>query len=124
MKLLRDMNMNSEDELIKAFALLEPAPPLVLEYRLHYDDKGNITMCTMANHPENTQYLIVTKTEYDNYFRYRVVNHKLKLVDINSGFRVQLTKSNSGYKTVKNHAALVLEANETYQDIEYYDTVN
>lgn len=114
--------MNSADEFLKALQALEPTPKLILEYRIHYDDTGNITMCSMVNHPENTQYIVVCKEEYDNYFRYTVVNNELKLVDIDPGYRVQLKKSDFGYKVVKNHAGIILEDNEAYDSVEYYDT--
>jgi hypothetical protein len=36
----------------------------------------------------------------------------------------RLCKSNQGYRVVKGHAALLLDKNETYTDIEYYDRAN
>lgn len=116
--------MNSHDELLKAFELIKPLPVLELEYRLHYDDQGNITMCTMQQHPDATQYIVVTKEEYHNYYRYRIENKKLKFVDTGSNYSVQLKKSDSGYLVVKNHAGLILEPDETFGDTEYYDTNN
>jgi hypothetical protein len=116
--------MNSLDELIKAFSLIEEIVEEPFEYRIHYDDTGNITMCTMQDHPAETDYIVVSKEEYDNYYQYTVVDAKLKKIDRNSGYSVQLVKSTSGYRVVKNHAGLVLESDENYQDIEYYDTTN
>ncbi len=116
--------MNSLDELIRAFSLIEEIVVEPVEYRIHYDTAGNITMCTMQNHPTETDYIIVTKEEYDNYFRYCVVGSKLKKIDRNLGNSVQLTKSDSGYQVVKNHAGIVLEPGEIYADTEYYDRTN
>lgn len=121
MTLLRGLNMNSTDEFLKALQSLQPLPELVLEYRIHYNDQGTIVMCSMTNHPENTQYLVVDKKIYDNYFRYRVEDGKLKMVDNDPGYRVQLKSSTQGYAVVKNHAGILLELNEEYRDIEYYD---
>jgi uncharacterized protein YpuA (DUF1002 family) len=116
--------MNSLDELIRAFSLIEEIVEEPIEYRIHYDTAGNITMCTMQDHPDDTQYIVVSKDEYDSYFRYYVVDSKLKKIDIPSSNSIQLTKSDSGYQVVKNHAGLIVEAGETYEDIEYYDTTN
>lgn len=112
--------MNSNDEFIKALAAITIAPAPTLEYRFHYNDSGEIYMCTMINHPENTQYLVVDKTMYDNYSHYKIENNKLKLIDNNNVYHVQLKSSNQGYAVVKDHAGILLE-NETYNDIEYYD---
>jgi hypothetical protein len=77
-------------------------------------------MCTQQSHPENTLYLVVTADEYHEYFRYYIVDGKLKKIDFNPEYRVQLKRSSQGYRVVKNHAGIRLE-NETYKDIEYYD---
>jgi hypothetical protein len=114
--------MNSEDELAKAFAMIQPIVEEVKEYRLHYAEDGHITMCTMINHPTDTTYIVVSKDEYDNYFRYTIVDGKLKKIDNNPGYHVQLVSSSEGYAVVKKHAGLILEPTDTYNEIEYYDT--
>ena len=117
--------MNSLDELIKAFSLIEEIVVEPIEYRIHYDDTGNITMCTMQDHPAETDYIVVSKEEYDNYYQYTVVDAKLKKIDRNLGSSVQLKKSTTGYQVVKNHAGLILETGEAYtKDTEYYDRTN
>ena len=114
--------MNSLSEFEKALAMLKPIVEEVKEYRLHYDELGIITMCTMMNHPIDTRYVVVSRDEYDNYFRYTVADGRLKKIDNNPGYRVQLISSTTGYATVKKHAGLIIEPTDTYQDIEYYDT--
>lgn len=114
--------MNSADELAKAFAMILPIVEEVKEYRLHYNDLGEITMCSMQNHPQDTTYIVVNEAEYYNYFRYSIKDGKLKKIDNNPGYRVQLVSSTSGYATVKKHAGIIIESTNTYQDIEYYDT--
>jgi hypothetical protein len=116
--------MNSLDELIQALSQIKEIIEEPIEYRIHYDGAGNITMCTMQNHPAESNYIVVSKEEYDNYFRYTIVDGKLKKIDRNPGSSVQLTKSNSGYQVVKNHAGLILESGEIYVDTEYYDRIN
>ena len=76
----------------------------------------------MQDHPEGN-YLIVTKAEYDTYFLYTVVKGKLKKIDYDAGYRVQLTKSTQGFKVVRGHAGLLIE-DETYTDVEYYARTN
>lgn len=120
MKLLRDMSMNSNDEFLKALMSLEVIAEEPLEYRFYYDEEGNIVSCSMRQHPDGN-YVVVTEDEYKNYFRYTVVNGKPKLIVHDTGFKVQLKKSTKGYPVVKNHAGIILE-DETYSDIEYYDT--
>jgi hypothetical protein len=100
--------------------LLDKTIPEAIEYRVHYNEQGEIYLCTMQSHPVDTDYLVVTREEYDRYFDYRVVDAKLKKIDRDAGYRVQLRQSNSGYKTVKNHASLLIEDKE-YPDTEYYE---
>lgn len=103
--------------------LLDKNEPEAIEYRVHYNDGGEIYLCSMSNHPTDTIYLVVSKDEYDRYFDYRVVNGKLKRIDRDSIYRVQLRKSDTGYKTVKGHAGLLIE-DEDYPDVEYYEYRN
>jgi hypothetical protein len=116
--------MNSESELIKALQNMVVTVDPPIEYRLHYNDRGDIVMCTMQQHPESTDYLVVTKEQYDLYHRYCVVKGKLTLIEHDAGLRVALVTSDRGFKVVKNHAALLLENEETFKDIEYYDYRN
>lgn len=106
-------------EFLKGLAMVTPMVEEPIEYRLHYDEYGGIIACSMRAHPENTQYLVVTKQEYDDYFRYTVVDGKLKKIDTNPGHRVQLKSGDQGYCTVKNHAGIILE-NEEYNDTEFW----
>jgi hypothetical protein len=77
----------------------------------------------MTGHPENTQYLIVSKNEYDNYFRYKIVDNKLKIIDNTTGYHVQLKSSTQGYCVVKYHAGILLEQGEKYSSTEYYESI-
>jgi len=118
------MNWQEEFELaMKQFHLPEPESQ---EFRLHYDEDGRIVMCSMVNHPTSFGYIVVDRTTYDNYFKYRVnVSKKvLEIIDLNIGISVKLKKSNRGYRVIKNHAGLILEAEETYKDVEYYAANN
>jgi hypothetical protein len=114
--------MAEDLEFLNALYSLTPLIEEPIEYRLHYDDTGGITMCSKQKHPENTQYLIVNELEYENYFRYYVKDGKLKKIDVDPGYRVQLKSSNQGYCVVKNHASIILE-NEQCAEIEHYASV-
>jgi len=120
------MKMNWDEEFLQAYNNFPKIIDEPIEYRIHYDDFGNITMCSMRNHPDSTQYLIVDQRSYDNYFRYTVnVKRKhLEKIALDPGISVQLKKSDHGYAVVKNHAGLVIENNEQYPNVEYYDTID
>jgi hypothetical protein len=103
--------------------LIQPTT-VELEYRLHYNDAGEIYLGTTHDHPTDTQYVVVSQTEYNRYFDYRVVDGNLKKIEHNAGYRVKLYKSTSGTPVVAGHAGLVVEPTEEYTDIEYYDYRN
>ena len=117
--------MNTPPELIEALALIKEIPQPTIEYRIYYDDKGFVVGCTMVDHPDNSNYIVVDRETYDNYFRYdRVINGKLRKIIFDPGYRIQLYPSNSGYRVVRNHAALLIEENETYDNTEFYSGAN
>ena len=98
-------------------SLLDKSEPDALEYRVHYNTGGEIYLCTMQNHPIDTEYLVVTKEEYDRYFDYTVVEGHLKKIERDAGYHLQLRRSDRGYKTVKGHAGIILE-DEEYPEVE------
>lgn len=97
-----------------------------IEYRLHYDLGGNIVQCTMQKHPEGTEYIVVDKETYNSYAKYRVNIEKKRLIkiDINPGVSVQLKRSSQGYAAIKGHAGILLENDEVYDNVEYYESNN
>ena len=115
--------MSWEDEVNQILATFPQIVAEPLEYRIHYDEVGNIIMCSMQQHPDNTEYLVVDRETYNNYYKYyvNVKRKRLEKIAFNPGLSVKLKKSLHGYAVVKNHAGLILESNETYTDIEYYD---
>lgn len=119
------MRMDWNEEFLKALASFDNPIDEPLEYRLHYDDEGNIILCSMQQHPQDTKYLVVDKQTYDNYFRYRYNKTKKQLekIDIYTHLNVKLKKSSQGHKVVKGHAGIVLEPDESYQKVEYYQDV-
>ena len=117
------MNDSEADlaEIIKAFSMLKTPVEETTEYRLHYDELGNIIMTSMRSHPESEQYLVVDEDDFKNYYRYRVVNKKLQLIPQECGMVTGLKKSNSGFCVVKNHAGVLVENDEEVSLTEYYD---
>jgi hypothetical protein len=94
------------------------------EYRIYYENEtGRIKGLAHDNYPDWGEYIVVNKHEYENYFRYYVKNGKLEPVVIEQSYSNLLKKSNSGYKVVKNNANILVEDNEEYSDIEYYDYI-
>lgn len=117
--------MSSESDFFdEVNRLMVVTPDPEIEYRLHYTDDGDIFMCSMQQHPESDKYIVTDRETYSMYFRYRVVKGKLELIKHDSGLLASLVKSTHGFKVVRNHAALLLEPNETYDNIEYYDSRN
>ena len=118
--------MFTEEEFLKALASFGEIIPDPIEYRFHYDNLGNITMCSMQNHPASEYYLVVDQETYNNYTKYRINVEKKKLekVVFDPRISVKLKKSDSGYTVVKNHAGIIIESDEEYRDIEYYDSTN
>jgi hypothetical protein len=101
-------------------------PPVVtrIEYRLFYNPNGDIVKCTMIAEPTEETYIVVSQFEYNQYFLYQVVDKKLKKIDNDPGYRVQLKKSTTGFTVVDGHAGLILESGETYTDTEIYGHTN
>jgi hypothetical protein len=112
--------MNSLDELIKAFDLIDKPKPLELEYRVYYNDAGDITMCCMTQHPESGNYVVVTRVEYDNFFEYCVRDGKLRHIDRSPKYK-KLAHGGEQYKVAKKHAAIILEEDEDFEHEFYSD---
>lgn len=115
-------------EFLEALKLVEEydkqRPKQVIEYRLYYDETGCITMFCETNHPADTNYIVIDNPDVffkTNTSLLRVVDGKLKILPSQPAHYLGLQKSTTGQPVVKGMAALALEPNEHYQDIEYYD---
>jgi hypothetical protein len=95
-----------------------------IEYRVYYDVHGRIHKCSSIAEPSDEPYIVVSKTEYENYFFYQVVDKQLKKIDSDAGYRVKLQKALAGYTVVNGHAGIIVEPSEKYQDTEYYGYTN
>lgn len=110
----------SPEFLAEIAALIKPVIISIPEYRLHYNDDGEIYLCTMQDHPDTTRYIIVDRATYMDYHLYHIVDGKLEKTTTDPKYQVRLRKSQLGYATVKGYAGLIIESHETYLDIEYY----
>jgi hypothetical protein len=106
-------------------ALTKPPPAIEIEYRLYYNSLGEITMCSMTTDVLSAEpYLVVNKEEYEQYFNYYVVKNKLVKINKDTRYQLQIKLSNTGIAVVKGHAGLILEPNDVYNNIEYYEYRN
>jgi hypothetical protein len=103
--------------------ILTPEIPAI-EYRLYYNDRGEIIHCSMTDHSPGDNYIVTDKDTYGQYYNFRVVAGKLEKIDRMSVYRVQLKLSSRGYATVKNHAGIILEPGEYSNNIDFYEPNN
>lgn len=113
----------NEDEFLKAIAAIQPLYIEPLEYRLYYDILGDIVSCSMQSHGPG-DYVVTDKETYEKYMLYKVVKGKLVKIDQHSLYKVRLKKSSKGFRVVKNNAGILIEDNEQYDNIEYYEHRN
>jgi len=102
---------------------LKPEVPVIREYRLYYDARGRIYLCTnvQKDQPDSGDYVIVDQKTYDQNHLYRIVKGQVVKKEIDLVYRRQLQSSNAGFQVVTGHAGLIVESNEEYKNTEYYD---
>lgn len=112
---------------VKRLELANQTEDPVYEYRLYYNQHGTITsgVPVITNRPlpelPEGEYLIVTYEDYTHSHDKCVKNGQLQKIKNTIDVVNQLEKSTSGYRVVKNAAALLLNDNDDYQDTEHYD---
>lgn len=102
-------------------------PKIIKEFRLYYNVDGTIIGLWESGHPDGENYIVLDDPGLfynSNTHLLRVIDKKLILLDPRAPLRVRLQKSNKGFAVIKGHAALLLEVNESYQDVEYYEQTN
>ena len=119
------MNNNIWDEVARLVAEYDAQRPRIIkEYRLYYHSDGTIIGLWESDHPKGNNYIVLDDPglfNNSNTLRLRVQNKKLIVLDPRAPLKTRLQKSNTGFPVVQGHAALILEQNETYSEIEYYD---
>ena len=113
--------------LIDKHALIE------YEYRIYYDESGNITATSPTvkdaeMYGLSGDYIVVDENTYKSVYmecyKYRIQNDKVSIKKDNVNQTPQLEKSQTGFKTVKNLSGIILEDGETFKDTEHYDYKN
>jgi hypothetical protein len=97
-----------------------PPPDPIIEYRAYFDKDGNITSLAMINHPSDGIYIVVSKDEYENYFKYVVKDNKFVPKIVDHSVRKSLKKAETGTKAVNNHAGIVIMRDEIYDEVAFY----
>jgi hypothetical protein len=100
---------------------------VIKEYRLYYDEVGNIIGLWETGHPENNNFIVLDDPSvfyHNNTSLLKVKNKKLVVLDPQAPQRIRLQKGRSECRVVQGHAALLLEPNENFEKIEYYDRTN
>jgi hypothetical protein len=116
----------TEEEFIKAITSFEPIV-VKEEYRAYYDNDNKI-MYLMANQfpDDNNNWIPITKVQYQTLECQWLWLEKDQLVERKPVYNhyFSLTPSTKGVKIVKNHAGIVVEQDEEYPDVGYYDKIN
>jgi len=118
--------LDAEEEFLKALASIKPLD-IKEEYRAYYDSDNHVKFYMANKFPTDDQdWINITREEYvaQDYQWMWVVNGKLVKQLPQYKHYFPLTRSDKGVKVVKNHAGIVLEANESYTDTEFYATNN
>lgn len=100
---------------------------IVKEYRLYYHNDGTIIGMWESGHPGGDNYIVLDDPGLfynSNTLLLRVQNKKLVKLDPRAPVKIRLQKSSAGFRVVKGHAALILENDEGYPEVEYYDRTN
>jgi hypothetical protein len=122
------MNNNFWDEVARLVAEHNATRPVITkEYRLYYNNDGTVTGLWEIDHPTGNNYIVLDDPGIfynSNTHLLRVQNKKLVVLDPRAPEKIRLKKSTTGVKVVKGHAALVLNPEETYTEVEYYDRTN
>jgi len=114
-------------EEVRRLELANQTPDPVHEYRLYYDDHGEITASipVIVNRPlpdlPTGPYITVSLDEYRNSANQIVRQGRLEKKRLDVDIQNYLVKSTKGFRVVKNNAALLLNNDEQYQDTEFYD---
>ncbi len=122
------MKNNFWDEVFQLVAEYDNQRPcIVIENRLYYNTDGTIIGYHETNHPVGENYIVLEDPNIffkNNTNLLRVKDKKLVVIDVKQPTKARLKKSTKGLATVKGHASLLLENNETYDMIEFYEYTN
>lgn len=122
------MNESIDQELLKAFRdLIKPIPDIAVEYRAYYNDRGEIVaVCSEPkDNPMAENSIVINAEVYEKSHKFLVIDKEIVAkFSEDLGIRPALIKSKTGFKVVKNNPALLVEKEENYTNIEYYEYRN
>ena len=110
-----------EKFLAEVAALVDTPKENIIEYRVFYDEKGEIIGQSMIDPHLEGSYIVVAEEEYNNIHKYaKIKDGELKLKVFDPGYKRQLVPEGTQFTVVKNHAGILLEQDETYDNTEQY----
>lgn len=119
------MNQDFWEEVARLVAEYDAKrPQIIIEHRLYYNEDGTVIGLWESNHPEGENYIVLDEPGIfysSNTHWLRVQNNKLVILDPKAPLKIRLKQSNQGFRVVKGHAALILNQDENYNEVEYYD---
>lgn len=122
------MNHNMWAEVSRLVAEHDAArPTVIIEYRLYYNTDGTIVGLWESGHPDGDNYIVLDDPGLfyrSNTLWLRVQNKQLVVLDLTAPSKTRLQKASNGFQVAKGHAAVIIEPNETYTEVEYYDRTN
>ncbi len=114
--------LDAEEEFLKALASIKSAD-IKEEYRAYYDSDNHVKFYMANKFPTDDQdWINITREEYvaQDYQWMWVVDGKLvkRLPQYKHYF--PLTINDKGVKVVKGHAGLIVEPDESFNNVEFY----
>lgn len=119
-------NLSPADlEFLKALEFWQE-PEIVEEYRAYYDDEGRVLGFSGSGFPKDGNWIFISREVYITHdWQYYKVKDGQLIKEIPKFDHIfALTHSDKGYKVVKNHAGIILEPDEEYPHVEYYERRN
>lgn len=113
--------IKGQEELLKAFSeiVIEEHKD---EFRAYYDDAGKVIYYLANDFPEGDNWIAIDHATYKTPIDWMyVIDGRLEKRLPTFEYRHQLKSNGETYRVVKAHAGLLLEDDEEYKDVEYYD---
>ena len=102
-------------------------PKVLQEYRLYYDNDGNVIGLWETGHPDGDNYIVLDNPgifNHTNTSLLKIKDKKLVVLSNKASSRTRLKKGSKQFPVVAGYASLVIEINEDYPNIEYYERTN
>jgi hypothetical protein len=114
---------SNNDSLLAAFAMLQPMPVVVYEYRIYYDPITKDCLFKTIEKPEGT-FITVTSEQYEEITfcpNYYVTNSGYIIEKKINGLATKLLSiSNTGFRVLKDNMIFKVDDNETTHETEFF----